>query len=100
MCEQPFELVEEVSLSIVAPARFLFVQEGRRSIAGQAGYVWRSFFFGVEHWTGEPRVGAEVLDLRWLPRAEMAQNLSAPYHDSFLAWIDGGGTFFSSSWAD
>ena len=37
-----------------APGRFLFVQEGTRERAGRRLYAWRSFFFAVDDWQGEP----------------------------------------------
>ena len=65
-----------------------------------AAYVWRSFFFRVESWRGDPAPGAEILAIRWARTEEMPDLLQAPYHDSFLTWLGDGGTYFSSSWAD
>jgi 8-oxo-dGTP diphosphatase len=94
------ELDEETGLQVVGPTPFLFVQEGVRSRAGRAEYAWRSFFFAVAGWQGEPAARSEVLAVAWIPRAEMRARLRAPYHDSFLTWLETGGRFFTSSWAD
>ncbi|MCB9871369.1 MAG: NUDIX hydrolase [Planctomycetes bacterium] len=94
------ELREEVGLEPIGTAEFLFVQEGRRSHGGQLEFVWRSFFFRVHEWRGEPRAAAEVLDCRWIRRAELPGVLTAPYHDSFRSWLGTGGSFFSSTWRD
>jgi hypothetical protein len=31
---------------------------------------------------------------------EMRTELTAPYHDSFRRWLDVGGIWFGSEWAD
>jgi hypothetical protein len=35
-----------------------------------------------------------------VPRAELPPLLSAPYHDSFRAWLRAGGSFFTSAWRE
>ncbi len=92
------ELDEETGISVVGETPFLFVQEGQRSTAGCLEFAWRSFFFAVSSFDGVPRPAAEVLAVRWVARAELRDLLHAPYHDSFLAWIEQGGRFFSSGW--
>jgi 8-oxo-dGTP diphosphatase len=94
------ELDEEVGIAVASRPEFLFVQEGVRTIGGERAYAWRSFFFRVTSWSGEPTAGAEVLASRWMRDEEMAEELTAPYHDSFLAWKNSGGTFFTSCWSD
>ncbi len=94
------ELREETGLEVLRVGEFLFVQEGERLQAGQREYAWRSFFFAVEVAPGEPVPGHEVRAVRWLDRAALAQELTAPYHDSFRQWLQRGGTWFSSAWID
>ncbi|MFY9344683.1 MAG: NUDIX domain-containing protein [Planctomycetota bacterium] len=94
------ELREETGLAVVGEPRFLFVQEGARVQRGRRAYAWRSFFFALEVGPGEPQPGHEVLAVRWLERAEMHAELTAPYHDSFRRWLDTGGTLFTSQWVD
>lgn len=94
------ELSEEIGIRVEGSPDFLFFQEGERCLDGDRHHAWRSFFFGVTQWSGEPVPRSEILDLRWMPREEMAAALRAPYHDSFLAWLDRGGTAFRSRWAD
>jgi ADP-ribose pyrophosphatase YjhB (NUDIX family) len=94
------ELREETDLVLRGEPEFLFVQEGRRVRAGRPVHAWRSFFFAVHVEPGEPRAGHEVLAVRWLDRAAMRTELTAPYHDSFRTWIERGGTWFRSEWAD
>jgi len=94
------ELQEEVGLRVEATPEFLFFQEGERCVGGDRCYAWRSFFFAVRRWSGEPAARGEVLAVRWIPREEMAEQLKAPYHDSFLSWLEKGGTAFHSQWLD
>ena len=93
------ELREETGLELVAPPRFLFVQEGERLQCGARAHAWRSFFFAAEV-AGEPRPGHEILDVRWMTPVEVEAECSAPYHDSFRQWLRAGGTLFSSRWVD
>ncbi len=94
------ELLEETGLVLRAEPRFLFVQEGERLAGGRRLHAWRSFFFAAEVAPGEPRAGHEVTAVRWMSRAEMLAELTAPYHDSFKQWLVGGGTLFRSAWSD
>lgn len=94
------EVREETGLVVRGEPRFLFVQEGRRRHAGQAVHAWRSFFFAAEVAAGEPQPGCEVQAVRWMTRPEMHEELTAPYHDSFRQWLQRGGTWFRSEWAD
>ena len=94
------ELREETGLAVQGAPRFLFVQEGERVVADGRRYAWRSFFFGVDVAAGEPCAGHEVLAVRWLARDEMQRELTAPYHDSFLQWLQHGGQWFASVWRD
>lgn len=93
------ELHEETGLSLHGEPEFLFVQEGQRRHTGRRVHAWRSFFFGV-HAVGEPVPANEVHAVRWLDRDEMDRELTAPYHDSFRRWLQGGGVWFGSEWAD
>lgn len=93
------ELREETGLALRGAPRFLFVQEGARRRDGQRTHAWRSFFFAVEA-DGEPVPANEVHAVRWLDRGEMRRELTAPYHDSFRRWLEVGGTWFDSEWAD
>ena len=78
----------------------MFFQEGERWLGDGRHYAWRSFFFRVQGWSGEPAAGHEIAAIRWIPREQMAAELRAPYHDSFLTWLREGGTAFRSRWAD
>ena len=94
------ELREETGLHVRGEPRFLFVQEGARKRQGRRVHAWRSFFFAVDVEAGEPAAGHEVIDVRWLEPTELRAALTAPYHDSFRAWLASGGTLFRSEWAD
>lgn len=94
------ELREETGLAVGGEPELLFVQEGERVAGGTRRYVWRSFFFSVGEWTGEPRPRDDVRELRWMGEAELRRVLTAPYHDSFLRWLAQGGAFFRSTWRD
>jgi ADP-ribose pyrophosphatase YjhB (NUDIX family) len=94
------ELCEETGLVVRGEPRFLFVQEGLRRSRGQRAHAWRSFFFGVDVEPGEPCAANEVLAVRWMSRAELRAELTAPYHDSFRQWLEHGGVMFTSEWSD
>ena len=94
------ELREETGLRLRGAPRLAFVQEGERRRDGQRVHAWRSFFFEAEVEAGEPCAGCEVHAVRWLAPAELPALLTAPYHDSFRAWLAGGGTWFRSQWDD
>lgn len=94
------ELREETGLRVRGAPEFLFVQEGRRRLRGRPSHAWRSFFFAVDVEGGEPQPGHEVLAVRWMDAREMRAELTAPYHDSFRRWLEHGGTWFGSEWAD
>lgn len=94
------EMREETELVVRGEPRFLFVQEGQRRRDGARVHAWRSFFFEVDVEPGEPRAGHEVTAVRWMARAELIAELTAPYHDSFRQWLRQGGTLFSSEWSD
>lgn len=92
------ELQEELGVRIGGTPEFLFFQEGEKRQGGQRRYAWRSFFFRVDALLGEPGGGSEPLPWRFVARHELAATLHAPYHDSFLQWLTGGGSAFSSRW--
>lgn len=94
------EVDEETGLELVGEPRFLFVQEGERCSGGVRQHAWRSFFFAAEVAAGEPVAQHEVLAVRWMSPGELRAELRAPYHDSFLRWLDGGGLLFGSAWHD
>ncbi len=94
------ELQEETQLHCASTPEFLFYQEGQRLQQGRRSFAWRSFFYAVPQWHGEAVASSEVLDLRWLPRSQMQAELKAPYHDSFLRWLEHGGREFQSLWQD
>ncbi|MGC6488017.1 MAG: NUDIX domain-containing protein [Planctomycetota bacterium] len=93
------ELDEETGLAVTSTPQLAFVQEGERVLGGDRRYAWRSFFFSVEV-EGEPRAASEVLDVRWMTQAEVEAECTAPYHDSFRAWLTSGGVHFLSAWRD
>ena len=94
------ELHEELGIAPIGDPQFLFVQEGERVVRGARRYVWRSTFFSVDRFQGLPAARGEVLAARRIPRAALATELTAPYHDSFLEWVARGGTSFFCSWQD
>lgn len=94
------EVREEVGIEIEDAPEFLFVQEGEKVEGGVRRHAWRSFFFAVRRWRGEPRPLGEIEAVRWVPRAEIDALLVAPYHDSFRLWLARGGTCFSSVWRE
>lgn len=94
------ELREETGLVVHGEPRFLFVQDGERRRRGERAHAWRSFFFAVAVQPGEPRPGHEVTAVRWMGPDEMQRELTAPYHDSFRAWLREGGSLFRSQWLD
>ena len=47
-----------------------------------------------------PTARAEVLAVRSMPREILPTELRAPYHDSFLHWLQHGGSHLFSVWAD
>lgn len=93
------ELHEEIACPVAGAPQFLFVQEGERRSGELRRYAWRSFFFGCEV-LGEPRAAGEVLAVRWFAPSELPAVLTAPYHDSFAAWLRERSAFYRSSWAD
>ncbi len=94
------ELDEEIGIAVQGAPSFLFYQEGERVIEGERHYVWRSFFFEVVEFEGEPVASSEVLDVRWMDESEMRAELTAPYHESFVEWLERGGSRFFCSWRD
>lgn len=94
------ELGEELAIEVARVGDFLFYQEGERIVRGVREYVWRSFFFAVSDYRGEPRATDDVLGCRWMPRDAMVRELTAPYHTSFVEWLGGGGTRFECVWED
>ena len=79
---------------------FLFFQEGERCVDGARHYAWRSFFYRVADWAGEPTPGEDIGGVAWMDRRQLRQELHAPYHDSFLEWLERGGAAFRSRWSD
>lgn len=94
------ELREEIQVEVAGTPRFLFFQEGLRLQGDARRSTWRSFFFAVARWDGEPRPGAEILDVAWMDEAQLRRELHAPYHDSFLQWLADGGRHFRSDWRE
>ena len=94
------ELQEETGLEVQGKPEFLFVQEGEKKVKGRRSYAWRSFFFEVVQFHGEPRACNEVLDVCWMSPGELDRSLHAPYHDSFRTWLARGGRHFLSIWED
>ena len=94
------ELDEEIGVAVVGTPEFLFIQEGQRRLDGHRQHAWRSFFFRVASWSGQPAAQGEVHGLRWMTRDELVSELRAPYHASFLAWLYRGGRMFRSEWSD
>jgi 8-oxo-dGTP diphosphatase len=93
------ELLEETGLRVRGSPQFLFVQEGARVQSGRRTYAWRSFFFAAEA-DGEPVAAGEVQAARWFARKELPPVLTAPYHQSFVDWLQRGGGFFAADWRD
>jgi ADP-ribose pyrophosphatase YjhB (NUDIX family) len=81
----------------VRVGEFLFFQEGVRRVLGKRAYVWRSFFFEVEP-QGEPFPESELQSLLWCPSKELKKILLAPYHKSFLDYLENGKPFQKGIW--
>jgi 8-oxo-dGTP diphosphatase len=94
------EVAEETGLQVRGEPTFLFVQEGERCLRGVRQHAWRSFFFAADVAPGEPVAANEVRAVRWMTPAELRAELHAPYHDSFLHWLDRGGLYFRGAWHD
>lgn len=94
------ELREETGLEAASAPQFLFVQEGEFTEGDRRRYAWRSFFFGLAEVRGVLRAGTEVVAARWIAEPELPAILRAPYHDSFLAWLRSGGSWFASAWRE
>lgn len=86
------EMREETALA-VAVKEMLFVAEGERIRDGRRTGVWRSFFFRIERESGEIDLSGEpdIVDHRFVARAELPSLLTAPYHRGFLSWLASGG---------
>jgi len=86
------EMTEETGLAVDVH-ELLFVAEGERVVADTRTGVWRSFFFRIERTGGDLDLSGDpdILDARFVPRAEMRTLLTAPYHQGFVAWLDSGG---------
>lgn len=88
------ELDEETGLRVptdAQPPEFSFLQEGARIRAGQRVHAWRSFFFRVHEWEGEPAAGREVLEVDWFSREQILASVDdVPYHGTFYEWLRKG----------
>ena len=97
------EMREETGLEVEVGG-LLFVAEGERIRGGRRTNVWRSLFFEVRATGGvlDHGADAEILDLRFAPRAELPGLLRAPYHAGFLDWLRSGGTrrYVFDRWID
>lgn len=94
------ELDEEIGVALQGEPRFLFVQDGERVRAGRRLHAWRSFFFELAGFVGEPTAQGEILELDWFDPAGLERVLHAPYHDSFARWLAEGATMYRSAWRD
>lgn len=94
------ELREETGLELSGDPEFLFLQEGEKRAGGGRSYAWRSFFFQVEDFTGEPEARDEILAVEWMGPRALRSALTAPYHDSFRQWLAEGGRLFRSVWEE
>lgn len=95
------EMREECGIDVDV-GKMLFVAEGERiRDSGRTG-VWRSFFFRVEGDAARIDISAEpeILDYRFVPRAELTPLLWAPYHRGFLRWLETGERYVSDRWED
>ncbi|MHC4817395.1 MAG: NUDIX domain-containing protein [Planctomycetota bacterium] len=82
------EISEETGLSS-SVHEFLFVAEGERMRNGVRTGVWRSVFFRIERTGGALDISGEpdIVASRYVPRAELAPLLTAPYHRGFCRWL-------------
>lgn len=94
------ELHEEIQVTVRGQPAFEYLQEGERVVAGRRLYAWRTFFFSVAEYEGEPAASSEIGGIRWMTKAEQLEELTAPYHDSYRSWLQHGGTLFRSQWID
>lgn len=83
------EMREETTLE-VAVGDMLLVTEGERIKNGERVGVWRSFFFHITREDGEIDISGEpdLVDYRFVPRAEIVPLLTAPYHRGFVLWLE------------
>ncbi|MCB9919655.1 MAG: NUDIX domain-containing protein [Planctomycetes bacterium] len=98
------EWLEETGTAIES-LRFLFVQEGVRSVDDRRRYAWRSFFFEVEvafearsAIRREPVPMSEVEGLLWMPSERLGKVLHAPYHAGYLRFRADGQAFQVDTW--
>ncbi len=94
------ELNEEVQIEVRGTPEFFLMQEGERVRSGKRLHAWRSFFFEVREWVGEPVASREIVDAQWFDDAELPEILDAPYHDTFRRWLSEGGMHFQSAWVE
>jgi len=82
------EMREETGLDVDVKS-FLFVAEGERLKKRERTGVWRSFFFKIAQTGGALDVSGEpdIVDSRFVPRAELTPLLTAPYHHGFCRWL-------------
>jgi len=96
------EIAEETGLE-VGVRDFLFVAEGERIRKGERTGVWRSFFFRIERTGGVMDISGEpdIVAYRFVPRAELAPLLTAPYHRGFCQWLaEPGRRYVFDLWRD
>jgi ADP-ribose pyrophosphatase YjhB (NUDIX family) len=95
------EMREETALD-VGVGEFLLVAEGERVRAGRRTGVWRSFFFRIARTGGEIDISREpdLVDYRFVPRAEIVPLLTAPYHRGFVQWLATGARHAFDRWTD
>jgi alkylhydroperoxidase/carboxymuconolactone decarboxylase family protein YurZ len=95
------EWSEETGLDARVGALLLVVDGAKRRAKDAAPlYTWRAFTFDVEC-EGEPRAGAGIADVAWVPEADAVERLEAPYHGALRERLRGGqATYRSLSWVE
>jgi 8-oxo-dGTP pyrophosphatase MutT (NUDIX family) len=95
------EMREETALD-VSVGEFLLVTEGERIRQGHRVGVWRSFFFRIARTGGEIDISKEpdLVDFRFVPRADLVPLLTAPYHRGFALWLASGVRHAFDRWID
>ncbi len=94
------ELHEETGME-AAVGELLLVVDGRKERPdGALLYTWRSFFFEVEM-RGTPAAGEGIDDVAWVPDAEVAGRLDAPYHAALRRYLAGeGASWMEAPWVE
>ena len=82
------EWAEETGLDVRVGGLRLVMDGVKRRADGPRLYTWRAFFFDVQC-EGRPVAGAGIEAAEWVPEAEVAERLRAPYHEALRRHLAG-----------